>query len=160
MEIKYLEKLVENSTIGKSTIRGVSEKEIDKIEEKYGIKFPQAYREFLFLAGDYCGALPLYDTADLKTIGSDWHQEIMKETMEEFGTEIEKPFWLYAESNGCEQFVFFYLDEGDDPYIYVVDYDHNSNYEKQKIVKSEYTFSKGIEGAIKQAYDIVEKGLW
>ncbi|GFD75530.1 MULTISPECIES: SMI1/KNR4 family protein [Tenacibaculum] len=160
MDIKYLKKLVENKKIGVREIRGVSEEEIDKVEKKFKIKFPQAYREFLFLAGDYCGALPLYDTADLETLASDWHQEIMKETMEEFGTKIKRPFWLYAESNGCEQFVFFYLDEGDDPYIYVVDYDHNNNFETQKIVKSKNTFSKGIEGAIEQAYDIVERGIW
>ncbi|CAA0205625.1 SMI1/KNR4 family protein [Tenacibaculum maritimum] len=159
MEIKYLKKLVKNSTIRKSTIRGVSEEKINKVEKKFNIKFPQAYREFLFLAGDYCGALPLYDTADLETLASDWHQEIMHEVLGEYGTKIERPFWLYAESNGCEQFVFFYLDEGDDPYIYVVDYDDNDD-SKQIIKKSVNTFSKGIEGAIEQAYDIVERGLW
>lgn len=159
MDIKYLQALDKNRKIGVREIEGVSEEEIQKVEEKFNIKFPRAYREFLFLAGEYKGALPLYDTSNLKTLASDWHQELMYEVMEEFGTKIDRPFWLYAESNGCEQFVFFYLDEGDDPYIHIVDYDDNDD-DKQVVKKSKNTFSKGIEGAIEQAYDIVERGLW
>ena len=159
MTLKYLKKLAENVTIGKSTVRGVSEEEIRVVEEKFDIQFPKAYREFLLLAGEYCGALPLYDTASLEELAADWHQEIMKETLEDFGTVIDKPFWLYAESNGCEQFAFFYLDEGDDPFIYRVDYDIYDD-DKQVITKSELTFSQMIDKAIDRAYDIVERGIW
>ncbi|MFK7750488.1 MAG: SMI1/KNR4 family protein [Kordia sp.] len=159
MEIIYLRKLLENSTIGKSTIRGVSEEKIVSVEEKFDIRFPVVYREFLHLAGAYCGALPLYDTASLEELSSDWHQEIMKETMTEYGTVLDRPFWLYAESNGCEQFAFFYLDDGDDPYIYRVDYDYQND-EKQTVTKSEFTFSQVIDKAIDRAYDITERGIW
>jgi hypothetical protein len=123
MNIEYLKKLEKNKTIGSETIRGVTLDTIEKVEKKYAIKFPKSYKEYLYLAGEYSGNLPMLDTDNLEDISADWHMEIMKEEMEDTGTKIDRPFWLIAESNGCEIFYFFYLDEDtDDPEVYLVNY--------------------------------------
>ena len=160
MDIQYLKKLKENSTIDGRPIIGVSETEIHNVENKFNIKFPKAYCEFLYLAGKSCGELPIMDTADLKTISSDWHQEIMREEMEDTGLDkqLTRPFWLFAESNGCEVFYFFYLDENsEDPNVYLVNYAHE---DRKRIIESlDDPFSIFIEKKIKTAYRILKEGL-
>jgi hypothetical protein len=159
MNIEYLTKLKETPKIGIRKIKGISEIEINKVEKKFNIKFPQSYREFLYLAGKSCGALPLMDTADLETISSDWHQEIMREEMEDTGLDkqLTRPFWLFAESNGCEVFYFFYLDENsEDPNVYLVNYGHK---DRTKVIESlDDPFSIFIEKKIKTAYRILKEG--
>lgn len=159
MNIQYLQKLKETPKIGSDKIIGVSESEIEKAEQKCNVKFPKAYKEFLFLAGKDRGALPLMDTADLETISSDWHQEIMREEMEEtgLGKQLTRPFWLFAESNGCEVFYFFYLDENtEDPNVYLVNYGQQ---DRTKIIEPlNDPFSIFIEKKIKTAYRILKEG--
>jgi len=159
MNIQYLQKLKETPKIGSDKIIGVSESEIEKAEQKCNVKFPKAYKEFLFLAGKDRGALPIMDTADLETISSDWHQEIMQEEMEETGLnkKLTRPFWLFAESNGCEQFYFFYLDEGDNPTVYLVDYALKDD-NKRDVKSVKVNFSTFIEKKIDTAYRILKEG--
>ena len=158
MEIQYLKKLVKNATIDGRSIVGVSEKEIQEVEKKFNITFPKAYREFLFLAGKSCGELPLYDTADLETLAADWHQEIMWEVLESTNAkkDIKHPFWMFAESNGCEQFAFFYLEDGEDPIVHTVDYGWEEY--TVEIKSSKKTFSQYIDGRIDSAYHILKHG--
>lgn len=160
MDIKYLKKLEQNISIGGDKMRGVSETEIKKAEQKYNIKFPKVYKEFLFLAGSYSGNLRLMDTNSLEEISSDWHQEIMREEMEDTGLDkqLTRPFWLFAESNGCEVFYFFYLDENsEDPNVYLVNYAHE---DRKRIIESlDDPFSIFIEKKIKTAYRILKEGL-
>ena len=118
MKIEYLHKLENNLTIGVRTSKGVSENDIRKVERKFKIEFPTSYKEFLYLAGGYAGGMPLLDTSELSQIAADWHQEIMNEELEETKTKIDRPFWLFAESDACEVFLFFYLDDGDDPMVH------------------------------------------
>jgi len=159
MTIEYLKKLKENPTIDGRTIKGVSEIEIAKAEAKFNIKFPKAYKEFLFLAGESRGSLPIMDTTDLETISSDWHHEIMQEEIEETGLkkQLIRPFWLFAESNGCEVFYFFYLDENtEDPKVYLVNY---GNQERTRVIEPlNDPFSIFIEKKIKTAYRILKEG--
>jgi hypothetical protein len=159
MTIEYLKKLEQNKKIGSQTIKGVSESEIKKVEAKFNIKFPKAYKEYLFLAGKYAGNLPIMDTDDLETISSDWHQEIMREEMQETGLDkqLTRPFWLFAESNGCEVFYFFYLDENtEDPNVYLVNYGHQ---DRTRVIESlDDPFSIFIEKKIKTAYRILKEG--
>ncbi|WP_332453297.1 SMI1/KNR4 family protein [Chryseobacterium aquaticum] len=68
MEIIYLKKLKSSSSIGGRVIQGMQENEINTIEKKLKIKFPKAYKEFIFLAGKYSGGLPLMDTSDIYMI--------------------------------------------------------------------------------------------
>ncbi|MCS4304399.1 SMI1/KNR4 family protein [Chryseobacterium sp. BIGb0232] len=153
MTIEYLKKLQATPKIGIWKIRGVSENEIKKVEEKFNIQFPLAYSEFLFLAGESCGALPIMDTADLETISSDWHYEIMQEEIRETGLHhtLIRPFWLFAESNGCEQFYFFYLDEGNNPTVYLADYSITDD-NKKDIKSLKVNFSTFIEKKIDTAF--------
>jgi SMI1 / KNR4 family (SUKH-1) len=157
MEIKYLSKLKKNKKIGSETIRGVSETLINQVEDKLKINFPVAYEEFLWLAGEYSGALPLMDTADIETIASDWHQEIMLEEMKSTGTVIEKPFWLFAESNGCEVFLFFYLAENtEDPDVYYTAYALEDG--KRDIKPYGASFSQYISDAVDDALKFEKEG--
>ena len=158
MEIQYLKKLKKNSKIGSQKIIGVTENEIQKVEKKFNIIFPKAYREFLLLAGKYIGNLPLYDTANLEDLAADWHQEIMWEVLESTNAkkDIKHPFWMFAESNGCEQFAFFYLEDGEDPIVHTVDYGWEEY--TVEIKSSKKTFSQYIDGRIDSAYHILKHG--
>ena len=123
MKIQYLQRLQQTPIIGTRKIEGVSDFEIQEVEAKFNISFPQTYKEFLFLAGEYPGALQILDTNDLTTISHDEHQKMMWEEIERSGIKFERPFWLFAQSEDCEQFWFFYLDEQtDDPNVYAFEY--------------------------------------
>ncbi len=159
MIIQYLKNLEQNLSIGGDKMRGVSELEIKKAEQKYNINFPKAYKEFLYLAGDYSGNLHLMDTNSLEELISDWHQEIMKEEIQDTGLDkqLTRPFWLFAENNGCEVFYFFYLDENtEDPKVYLVNYGHQ---DRTRVIEPlDDPFSIFIEKKIKTAYRILKEG--
>jgi len=157
MEIKYLKKLKENLKIGSEKSKGVSIDEIKKVEDKFSIEFPTAYKEFLYLAGEYSGNLPIMDTADLETISSDWHQEMMWEELQDTGTKIDRPFWLLAESNDCEIFYFFYLDEEKaDPVVHMVNYAYEDR--KRNVRSLKISFSEFISQMIDLAYRYEKEG--
>ena len=105
--------------------------------------------EYLLLAGDYCGHLQLLDTSRLSRISSDGHQEIMNRELKETNTVFERPFWLFAESEACEQFHFFYLDDGDNPAVYLATYglDDGDDIPKRMILLNS-TFSEYIDKRI------------
>ncbi|CAL2080319.1 conserved hypothetical protein [Tenacibaculum sp. 190524A02b] len=115
MEIKYLKKMAENPSLKKWGNEGMSIQEIEELEIKYlrGEKFPQSYREFLFLAGKYT-----YIEADI--LDWDWMIEEAEERFEQYNIpKIERPIWITDQVDQCEQFGFIYLDEDvDDPIIY------------------------------------------
>jgi len=157
MELQYLQELLENKRIGYKEIEGVSEEAILAAENKLGFKFPQVYREYLFLAGAYGGSISS-GTSSLEELASDWHQEILEEVMADYGTVIDRPFWVFSENNGCEQFKFFFLDEGDDPYTNSVDY-HDTDPSKQKITRRHIRFSQMIQMSIRGAKHRLELGL-
>ncbi len=157
MTIEYLKRLEKTPKIGTDKIKGVSESEIEKVEKKFNIVFPKSYREFLILAGENRGALPMMDTADLEIIFSDWHQELMWEELQDTGTKIDRPFWLFAESNGCEIFYFFYLDEEKaDPVVHMVNYAQEDR--KRNVRSLEISFSEFISEMIDLAYRYEKEG--
>ncbi len=152
MEIKYLMKLKKTPKIQGEKIEGVLEIEIKKVEDKFKIKFPQAYKEFLFLAGAYSGNICIQDTNDLESISDDEHQEMMNEEIERSGIKFERPFWLFAQANDCEQFWFFYLDEdSENPSVYAFEY--GSNPGDRKIISLNKTFSELIDRQIDMAIE-------
>jgi hypothetical protein len=118
MQIEYLQDLANNpvSYTGKR-IRPISEAEITALEHLYnnGKPFPNALKELLYLAGDYCYVLDYgIDESQQET------QEFVKETMDLFGggKQISRPFYAIDVYNGNDQFLFVYLDEGEDPPVY------------------------------------------
>ncbi|MFD2917092.1 SMI1/KNR4 family protein [Psychroserpens luteus] len=68
MEIQYLQKLKENKKIGSEIIKGLSKEHILEAEEKLDVKFPLAYKEFLYLAGSYSGNLHMLETDQLEML--------------------------------------------------------------------------------------------
>ena len=95
-------------------IKGISLNEIQQLEQLYnnGMIFPKALRELLFLGGDFCYVLSrgLYDTQQEI-------QEASREKLLKFNKNITRPFFVIDVYNASEQFLFVYLDEGDNPYV-------------------------------------------
>ena len=121
MNIEILTYLRDNSTleINKSgslkTIRGISETEISRIEQLYnnGNVLPKALRELLFLGGDYCFVLDTgwYDSQeDMQTAARSW--------LTKYNKNIARPFFAIDVYNAGEQFLYVYLDEGENPFVY------------------------------------------
>src|SRR5437773_741294 len=97
MEIKYLKKMEQNPTIGSFTNRGLPLEKIEALEKKYnnGKPFPQAFREFLFLGGDF-------DNIGFEIGDWDYMQEGAKRGLKNNGHEIKRPFFVFKHLNGCE----------------------------------------------------------
>lgn len=120
MDIKFLEQLKNypsaypNDVDYKGTIEGINLQEIESLEQLYnnGNTFPKALRELLFLAGSYCYVLDnLGDTQEeLQTDVREW--------LSNFDRSITRPFFAIDAHNPGEQFLYVYLDEGDDPAVY------------------------------------------
>lgn len=119
MKIEILTYLRDNPIkYGKSMnfeIKGISLNEIQQLEQLYnnGVQFPKALRELLYLGGDFCYVLAkgIYDTQQEM-------QEISRKKLLEFNKNIVRPFFVIDVYNSSEQFLFVYLDEGDNPYVY------------------------------------------
>lgn len=119
MEIKYLQKLQSNQVIGISKIQGVSETEIGKSEKEIGAYFPQAYKEYLYLAGKFMGGLDsqlMPDRYSLDELTEDY--PILQRHLKKINVPIDRPMWAFTEMEGYTQFWFFYLDEGDNPPVW------------------------------------------
>jgi hypothetical protein len=93
-----MSKLDKNKKIGHDTMKGVSESEIQAVENKLNIKFPLAIREFLLLAGDYPGNLQLFDGhCTLDMLADDEVLGYLNETLKENKLNITRPFWVISE---------------------------------------------------------------
>jgi len=120
MEIEFLEQLKNypsahpNDADYKGTIEGINLEEIESLEQLYnnGNTFPKALRELLFLAGSHCYVLDyLGDTQEeLQTDVREW--------LSNFDRSITRPFFAIDTHNPGEQFLYVYLDEGDNPEVY------------------------------------------
>lgn len=113
MEIQYLTKMKNNPKIGRWENRGISEQKIEKLEQDFKIKFPQAYKEFLFLGGEFQNCIDWNTNYQYL----DWTQTNLKESMDDVNLHL-KPHFIFGEY-GNDQCLFFFLDEGDNPPIYM-----------------------------------------
>lgn len=119
MEIEYLTKLRDNPSrpapTGHWSIKPISLEEIQHLEELYNYSnpFPKALKELLFLAGNYCYVLDrgIYPTQQKM-------QEFVRRRMANKDRIITRPFFAVDIYNGPEQFIFVYLDEGENPPTY------------------------------------------
>lgn len=120
MNIVYLKKLQENPKLeinesgDFSSIQGISEIEISQLEQLWnsGNSFPVVLKELLFLAGTNCYVFDYGITEDQNDM-----QEWVREQMTEMNKIISRPFYA-IDLYGGDQFLFIYLDEGDNPDIY------------------------------------------
>ena len=149
MEIKYLTKMKNTPKIGRFENKGISELEIAKLESEFKIKFPQAYKEFLFLGGKREFILEGWST---EAQYLDWIQANIKESMDDVNLKL-KPFFVFAEYNN-NQCLFFFLNDGENPPIYVYAEDKVHQNEKGEFVyyvKQDNFFSEYIDRCIDEA---------
>lgn len=115
MNIKYMGQVKKNPVINfKNEPMAISE--IEKLEKKYnsGKEFPQAFREFLFLAGDFNN----FAFDDLGE-GLDELQNIAKEDMDFAGQQLDRPFFAFDVLDSMYSVIL--LDEIDEnPKVYLL----------------------------------------
>lgn len=118
MEIQYLNNLKNNpinyGVLMDFEIDGINLEEIQILEQKWnnGNPFPKALKELLFLAGNYCYVCDYGVNENQQEL-----QESVRKDLLENGKTIIRPFYaidVYTFYN----FLFIYLDEGDNPSIY------------------------------------------
>ncbi len=150
-----MKSLQENKKIGYDEVEGVSEDQISKVEQSLKIKFPAAYKEFLFLAGEYHGNLILFPGhSDLEMLSKETVRKKLHEVITTNDVKITRPIWPITEMDNFEQFIFFYLDEDkEDPELWTAYYDD----ETSKNVRMNRTFSEFMDGVVR--YSIEERGL-
>ena len=128
MTIQHLKKLEQNKIIRNSKLEGVSESAIKQVEIRLNIKFPETYKEYLYLAGEYNGGLIMFPGHnDLAMLSKESQLEKLKKRVQEENLKIDRPYWVFTEMDAFEQFLFFYLDEDKiDPEVYGVTYRNES----------------------------------
>jgi hypothetical protein len=120
MEIKYLTLLRDNQIIRSVNsdisfnLEPLDEAEVMNLEASYNnlLPFPLALRELLSLAGKYCYVLEYGPSFSLKTL-----QESVRASLVEYGKTITTPLFAIDVYSGNEQFLFVFLNEGDDPVV-------------------------------------------
>ncbi len=119
MEILYLKEL-QDSPFRKGITRDflnvpLTELEINELEKAFnsGSPFPKALRELLFLAGDYCYVLDY--GLNKKQVEL---QNFVRQRMTKNNRILTRAFYAIDIYNAGDQFLFIYLDEGDDPPVY------------------------------------------
>ncbi|RYJ45613.1 hypothetical protein NU09_0205 [Flavobacterium beibuense] len=129
--------------------KSVSLAEIEDLELLYnnGKPFPKALKELLFLAGEYCYIL------DYGIFNSQQEmQDFVRELLDEDNLSIERPFFVIDVYNAGDQFLYVYLDEGNNPAVYegfhyfeinFNGYSHLTSTSLQKFIESQI-------GAVKQ----------
>ncbi|MDH6251797.1 hypothetical protein M2347_001524 [Chryseobacterium sp. H1D6B] len=115
MIIEFLTMVNENPKINNFVNKGFSEEKIQKIELKYnkGKNFPKAFKEFLYLAGDFnnFGFDDIDGILDL--------QDLAKEELEMAGQKVERPFFSFHVYNS--QYSVIFLDETtENPKVYLI----------------------------------------
>jgi len=119
MTIQYLKKMASTPLNKLDRAYVISESKIQQLEQLSGVQLPRAYKEYLYLRGEHGGFLDWY-------IGSDIYdlvdlQEMTVETLSDVGYTMPKPFWNFADQDNGDVFLFFFLDEGDNPPVYYCD---------------------------------------
>jgi len=156
MDITYLQKLKDTPEINTSSfkIKGISEEEISKYEKQLKIKFPKAYKEFLYLAGGHHGYLMmLRGHSGIEELANPEVQKYLNNKKQRAGVNIKRPYWIFTEED--DVFYFFYLDENtDDPKVYVCDWGFR---EAEIEPYYKYTFSQYLYSLIKNSKDYYDK---
>lgn len=121
MEIKYLHSMQQNLILWGDKSRGLTLERIKELEQKLnsGKEFPKAFREYLFLGGDF-NHLGFDDQDGTHSNGEDLIalKDYYKEKMHEYKVSLNRPYVILDSLYG-ECFTFIYLDEGDDPRTYI-----------------------------------------
>lgn len=150
MKLEYLKNLENIHTSNKRISKiGVSEIDISLLEEKLNLSFPKAYKEFLFIAGNRDGILGDWNRGfdNLELI-----QEEAEESFVRVGLDLTN-FFAFAEY-ARDQFIFFFLDEGENPPVYMFaeeKFHKNDQGEYVYYKKTDTSFSECIDSFISSA---------
>ncbi|WP_294276610.1 hypothetical protein [uncultured Chryseobacterium sp.] len=115
MNIEYVTQIKENVKLRSFINKGFSIDKIKQIESKYnhGKEFPKAFREFLFLAGDFNNFG--FDDID----GIEALQEYAKEDMEMAGQTVNRSFFAFDVLDSMYSVIL--LDEiNEEPKVYLL----------------------------------------
>lgn len=91
---------------------GKSLTDIQALEAEFnqGNLFPKAFREFLFIGGNYTAISLGFVNGNFKGERDYFDREIRKR-----GIEIKRPYMVFTSNDDGTIWSFIYLDEGDDP---------------------------------------------
>lgn len=110
----YIGKLETNRKL--FNIKGTSKQNLNKIENDFNIKFPESLYEFLLLAGEEYD--DIFDgIGACKLSRFKYNIELAQKLLAERNLDFKKKYIPFASYSG-DQFMFVYLDEGDDPTVY------------------------------------------
>lgn len=162
MEIKYLQSMQQNPVLWGDESRGITLERIKELEQKLnnGKEFPKAFREYLFLGGDY-NHLGFdshgigYDYKNMTTTkGEDFIalKEYYEKKMPKYKVSLNRPYIILDSYDGLS-FMFIYLDEGDDPRVYNFGVDPDYRDDNGEIIYPipEKTFSELINRLVDYA---------
>lgn len=159
MDIKFLEQLKNypskypNDTDYQGTIEPISLQEIETLEQLYnnGNTFPKALRELLFLAGNYCYVLD-YGWNETEEEIQNELQISARKWLLKYNKNISRPFFVIDVYNGPEQFLYVYLDEGNNPFVYQAFLPEQNN------IKHFSSLNKSLSEYINSLIDRVKQG--
>ena len=133
MEILYMHNLLEWEQ-KYAVAEGMNLEEISNFEKKYNVEFPRAYKEFLYMSGVKCEAINWYGHRFRYAIENQNAAAILLKKYNLIGL-VRPPFWVIAIEG--ETFIYFHLDEGDNPPMHVL---YSGHYDKRG--KNEYAFKQ------------------
>jgi hypothetical protein len=113
MEIIYLNKLHKFIQSRRIENLGFSEEEIDFFEKRTCIRFPRAYREFLFIAGKCTDLFAAWEPCFID-------EKLQKEitaNMFKFPVKPE-PLWAFLHYEDASQLLYFHLNAIEDPPVF------------------------------------------
>ena len=113
--MKYLNNLKQNLHLYGDKIKPASINQVNDLEKKLSIKLPLVLSEFFLLVGNNYDII--WDGGGGDTIESiDYTLNLSKELLNEASLDLEEifPFSSYND----DQFLFIYLNEGDNPPVY------------------------------------------
>lgn len=146
MNVEYLQKLEQNPTKNSWRNLSISIAEIQELEQQYnsGNVFPQALRELLYLAGKYCIVLDYGVEDSQKKL-----QEYVRSKMINKSKTITRHFYVIDIFNAVDQFLFIYLDEGDNPAVFEAHFFEEQDW----ISKVDDTLSKYINDLVERVIE-------
>lgn len=122
-EVKYMQGMVAHLNRNRSKkgwyIEGVAENDIEAVENKIGKNFPQAYREYLLIAGNDTPFIHIsaFDYQfDYTVLKYDYNNATRSE-LKKYNKEITRDYWVFVTCG--EVIFFFFFDEGDNPPVYL-----------------------------------------
>lgn len=145
MEIRYLKEVMNNPSINKFVNRGFTIEKINEIEVNFnnGNMFPEAFREFLFLAGDFNNFG--FDDID----GIIELQDYINEELEVTKQVVDRPFFAFDVYDS--QYSVIFLDENKlDPDVYLISPFLAAEELKELIKPNEWVFSKLVNESIRR----------